>query len=97
MDTIKTMLKYSDIPGKDKFGIDSQTLSPENILQDAFTAFCNSLDKPLVVFFDEADCLGGQTLISFLRQLRIGLGTDKRAALVSQRCSKGIHYAQRPG
>jgi hypothetical protein len=31
-----------------------------------------SLDKPLIIFFDEADCLSGQTLISFLRQLRTG-------------------------
>jgi hypothetical protein len=30
------------------------------------------LDKPLVVFFDEADCLSEDTLISFLRQLRNG-------------------------
>jgi hypothetical protein len=28
--------------------------------------------KPLVVLFDEADCLSGSTLISFLRQLRDG-------------------------
>ena len=28
--------------------------------------------KQLVVFFDEADCLGGPTLITFLRQLRNG-------------------------
>ena len=28
--------------------------------------------KPLVVFFDEVDCLGGPTLITFLRQLRNG-------------------------
>jgi len=34
--------------------------------------FCKSLDKPLVVFFDEADCLSENTLISFLRQLRLG-------------------------
>jgi hypothetical protein len=31
-----------------------------------------SLDKPLVIFFDEADCLSEDTLISFLRQLRSG-------------------------
>ncbi|MDR1892220.1 MAG: hypothetical protein LBQ48_04360, partial [Oscillospiraceae bacterium] len=68
-------LKYSGIPGKEKFGIDSQTLSPENILQDELTSFCDLLDKPLVVFFDEADCLSGQTLISFLRQLRDGYVT----------------------
>ena len=28
--------------------------------------------KPLVVFFDEVDCLGGPTLVTFLRQLRNG-------------------------
>ena len=33
---------------------------------------CRLAGKPLVVFFDEADCLFGQVLISFLRQLRDG-------------------------
>ena len=28
--------------------------------------------KPLIVLFDEVDCLGGETLITFLRQLRNG-------------------------
>ena len=28
--------------------------------------------KPLIFFFDEVDCLGGPTLITFLRQLRNG-------------------------
>jgi hypothetical protein len=36
------------------------------------TDFCNSLDKPLVILFDEVDCLSNGTLISFLRQLRDG-------------------------
>ena len=31
-----------------------------------------AVNKPLVVLFDEADCLSGPTLISFLRQLRDG-------------------------
>ncbi|MDR1524074.1 MAG: hypothetical protein LBS79_02305 [Tannerella sp.] len=34
--------------------------------------FVKTLDKPLVIFFDEADCLSEGTLISFLRQLRDG-------------------------
>jgi type II secretory pathway predicted ATPase ExeA len=46
----------------------------------AYTTAVNSLlsqlaqaaGKPLVVLFDEADCLSGPTLISFLRQLRDG-------------------------
>ncbi|MEA1911534.1 MAG: AAA-like domain-containing protein [Spirochaetota bacterium] len=44
----------------------------ENGLERAFIDFSASLDKPLVIFFDEADCLSNSTLISFLRQLRSG-------------------------
>jgi len=31
---------------------------------------CSSLDKPLVLFFNETDCLPEFVLITFLRQLR---------------------------
>jgi hypothetical protein len=41
-------------------------------LKSTLVAYCRSLDKPLVIYFDEADCLGGETLITFLRQLRDG-------------------------
>jgi hypothetical protein len=33
---------------------------------------CAKLDRDLVVFFDEADCLIGRSLLSFLSQLRLG-------------------------
>ena len=36
------------------------------------TDICDIVGKPVVVFFDEADCLVGDVLISFLRQLRDG-------------------------
>jgi type II secretory pathway predicted ATPase ExeA len=36
------------------------------------TQLAQAAEKPLVVLFDEADCLSGSTLISFLRQLRDG-------------------------
>ena len=39
---------------------------------DALQAMCVKSSKPIVVFFDEADCLVGDALISFLRQLRDG-------------------------
>jgi hypothetical protein len=41
-------------------------------LMEALAYFCESLDKPLVLFFDEVDCVSNGTLISFLRQLRNG-------------------------
>jgi hypothetical protein len=38
----------------------------------SLSGFSAALDKPLILFFDEVDCLSGQTLITFLRQLRYG-------------------------
>jgi hypothetical protein len=40
------------------------------------------LDKPLVILFDEADCLSEGTLISFLRQLRSGYNDRNTAPFV---------------
>ena len=41
-------------------------------VREMLTSLCRRAGKPFVVFFDEADCLFGQVLISFLRQLRDG-------------------------
>ncbi|MBI4027405.1 MAG: ATP-binding protein [Verrucomicrobia bacterium] len=41
-------------------------------LRSALTHLCQKLDRPLVLLFDEVDCLAEGTLISFLRQLRDG-------------------------
>ena len=41
-------------------------------ISDALQELCVRAGKPLVLFFDEADCLYGDVLISFLRQLRDG-------------------------
>ncbi|MDJ0836071.1 MAG: AAA-like domain-containing protein [Acidobacteriota bacterium] len=45
---------------------------PETVLKRNLAKFCRDLDKPLVIMFDEVDCLADRTLISFLRQLRQG-------------------------
>ena len=57
-----------------------KNLTQPTVNLSAYTMAVNSLlgqlaqaaGKPLVVLFDEADCLCGPTLISFLRQLRDG-------------------------
>ncbi|MDR1857774.1 MAG: ATP-binding protein [Desulfovibrio sp.] len=41
-------------------------------IRDALSNIAKSIDRKLVIFFDEADCLSCETLISFLRQLRNG-------------------------
>ena len=43
-------------------------LAVRTVLQNV----CRAVGKPVAVFFDEADCLVGDALISFLRQLRDG-------------------------
>jgi type II secretory pathway predicted ATPase ExeA/Holliday junction resolvase len=68
--SIKSALRYT--PYEKEFAanvnLDDYTLALKNSLMD----FSHILDKPLVIFFDEADCLSEWTLISFLRQLRDG-------------------------
>jgi hypothetical protein len=46
--------------------------SASTLVGETLMRLCGGLDKPLILFFDEADCLSGQVLISFLRQLRDG-------------------------
>jgi hypothetical protein len=53
-----------------KEGIDLNDYA--NALRFALRGYCRQLDKPLIIFFDEADCLSESTLLSFLRQLRNG-------------------------
>ncbi|MBI4356488.1 MAG: AAA-like domain-containing protein [Gammaproteobacteria bacterium] len=50
--------------------LESNTIPAHNALGRVFQKFSSSLDKPLVIFFDEIDSLVGDTLISVLRQLR---------------------------
>ena len=41
-------------------------------IQKSLSIVSRAFDKPLVVFFDEVDCLSDETLLTFLRQLRDG-------------------------
>ncbi|MCP4405043.1 MAG: ATP-binding protein, partial [bacterium] len=42
------------------------------VMRESLSYFCEDLDKPFIIFFDEIDCLSNGTLITFLRQLRDG-------------------------
>ena len=55
---------------KSSFGISTA-------IGDALQVLCSKASKPIVVFFDEVDCLVGDVLISFLRQLRDGYVSRK--------------------
>ena len=43
-----------------------------NVVKRTLNVLAECVKKPLVVFFDEVDCLSEATLVSFLRQLRNG-------------------------
>ena len=55
--------------GSSEFSVDDLKSVQIKSLLSALSRFA---EKPLFVFFDEADCLSGATLITFLRQLRDG-------------------------
>jgi len=65
-------LENYDIPHAEKFKENIDLNDPANALRFALRNYCRRLDKPLIILFDEADCLSENTLLSFLRQLRNG-------------------------
>jgi len=72
---ITSAIRISSLPVKNrvddiKAGKDKTDISI--LIKELFYDICSLLDKPLVVFFDEADCLSEGTLITFLRQMRDG-------------------------
>ncbi|MDR2233124.1 MAG: ATP-binding protein [Tannerella sp.] len=65
-------LENYQLPNYEYFKNDLDVSDYLNVLGLALSRYCRRLDKPLVIFFDEADCLSEDMLISFLRQLRDG-------------------------
>jgi hypothetical protein len=70
IDNIEFCVKKYGLPGGFTNSADCGGVSVA--LNSALVGYCRTLDKPLVILFDEADCLSNGTLISFLRQLRDG-------------------------
>ena len=69
---IKESLDTNNIPKHEIFAENADYENYTGVLNSELKKYCKVLDKPLVIFFDEADCLNESTLISFLRQLRLG-------------------------
>ena len=74
------------------------------LLIDALCILAERCDRPLVVLFDEVDCLSEGTLVSFLRQLRDGFVNRARGvpfpssiALVGMRNIRDYKAQVRPG
>ena len=77
---IDSFIKNQGLP--EGFAKNADYDDPTGVLNTSLVAYCRSLDKPLVVFFDEADCLSNGTLITFLRQMREGYITRGRTPFV---------------
>jgi len=77
---IKDELELQNLPSG--FAKDEDFENVDGLLNKSFASYCKSLDKPLVVLFDESDCLSNGTLISFLRQLRNGYISRARIPFV---------------
>ena len=60
------------VPFAAEIGELKSTVGISTAVGDALQALCVKSEKPIVVFFDEVDCLVGDVLVSFLRQLRDG-------------------------
>jgi hypothetical protein len=80
IDNMAFSLERHGLPGGFAKNVDKSSISMA--VGSALTAYCGALDKPLVIFFDEADCLSGETLITFLRQLRDGYLSRGRTPFV---------------
>ncbi|MGE0083634.1 MAG: AAA-like domain-containing protein [Desulfococcaceae bacterium] len=70
--SIRKAVEYHRHISAKHFAVEQNMNEFNVVLGTGLTEFCTKLDKPLVIFFDEADCLSNGTLISFLRQLRDG-------------------------
>ena len=70
--TLKFKVEMSEKLGSYSFAGQADYSDFTTVLLRALSQFCRPLDKPLVLFFDETDCLENGTLITFLRQLRDG-------------------------
>ena len=78
--SIKNDIKKQGLPKNFAEGTDFNDYA--NILNISLCEYCSIINKPLVIFFDEADCLSNGTLISFLRQLRSGYASRARVPFV---------------
>jgi hypothetical protein len=72
LDAFNTALEISPIPELQNYTLPSTEYGPTIAIAEALCNLSKSLDKPLIIFFDEADCLAGPVLTSFLAQIHAG-------------------------
>ena len=71
-DRLEYAFELADLFNYDAFVKNVRIDEHANLIERYLMKLSLSLDKPLILFFDEADCLHYNVLIPFLRQLRSG-------------------------
>jgi type II secretory pathway predicted ATPase ExeA len=100
--TLESQIIKTNLPFKDDFAKDADYDDYTNVFHDVLIQYCKLLDKPFVMFFDEADSLSEDTLIAFLRHLRSGYNNRGETpfvhsvALVGMRNIKDYRWKVRP-
>ncbi len=82
---VRTLLRYVSYHPVLKASVGAVAIDfadTTNVLTAFLGNLCEQSDRPVVILFDEADCLCGQTLITFLRQLRDGYINRSRIPFV---------------
>ncbi len=82
MSVIGSEIKYNSFISVKEYSLPRNSVRFNVELKESLADYCMKLDKPLVIFFDEADCLSNGTLIAFLRQLRDGYVNRSRIPFV---------------
>ncbi|MCP4344247.1 MAG: ATP-binding protein [Desulfobacterales bacterium] len=90
INAMRSAIKYSSDIALKNFAADQDMNNYTIVLKDSLTDFCAELDKPVVIMFDEADCLSNSTLVSFLRQLRDGYTTRSAIPFVNSLALVGM-------
>ncbi|MDR2147945.1 MAG: AAA-like domain-containing protein, partial [Tannerella sp.] len=72
LNSFQMSLENYSFPNPEMFGENIDKTDYTTAFGRALRNYCAKLDKPMVILFDEADCLSDVLLITFLRQLRDG-------------------------
>jgi hypothetical protein len=72
LNVLKTQIQFNPIFKTYPFPEQVNYTEFNTVMRASLSHFCIALEKPLILFFDEIDCLSNGTLITFLRQLRDG-------------------------
>jgi len=93
---MESCIKNQGLP--DGFAKNADYSHISGVINNSLVYYCRSIDKPLIILFDDTDCLNNRTSITFLSQLRSGFGSRSIVPFAHSIALVGIHnIAKRAG